>query len=85
VSWDANKDPNQRAGLTVEVAHTIQPDDLNMGGLVEVYTPVENYHHLKGQLQVENSERRILGVAEAVLGNAEKTYSAKFMVRNDFL
>lgn len=81
VMWDADRDQSQKAGLTVEVAHAVEKDDINVGGTAELFMPVEGYQHLKGQLQFEKSSKRILAVAETVLGEDEKTYSVKFQVK----
>ena len=81
VMWDADNDPTQKAGVTMEMADTVDPDDVNVGGMLEVFTPVENYQHLKGELRFENSGKKILTVADAVLGEDSDQYSAKFLLR----
>ncbi|XP_076440191.1 uncharacterized protein LOC143279842 [Babylonia areolata] len=80
VLWDADRDPSQKAGITMEMADKANPDDLNFGGMVEVFTPLKEYQHVKCELRLENSRRRIQTVAETVLGDRSRKYSAKFML-----
>jgi len=81
VMWDADNDPSQKAGVTMELADKVNPNDINIGGMLEVFTPVKEYQHLKAELKFENSARRILTVAETVLGDKRKEYSTKFLLR----
>lgn len=81
VMWDADNDPSQKAGVTMELADKVNPDDINIGGMLEVFTPVKEYQHLKAELRFENSASRILTVAETVLGDKRKEYSGKFLVK----
>lgn len=78
VQWDADADPTQKVGVAVEIADTLQPDEVNIGGMVEMFTPLEGYQHLKAQLQFENSTRRIACIAELVPGRDNDQVSVKF-------
>ncbi|KAL8574007.1 hypothetical protein ACOMHN_029454 [Nucella lapillus] len=80
VSWDADNDPSQKVGVTMEMADKVNPDDINFGGMVEVFTPYEAHEHYKGELRLENSHKRILTKVETIAGSPQKEYSAKFQL-----
>lgn len=75
VQWDVQRDPIKRVGLTIEMADKQKPEDINLGGMVQVFTPVQDYNQLKVELKQQITSRRFQTIAETILGDKSKEYS----------
>ena len=61
VMWHSSNQHNRKLGFIIEATNDFpDPNDINLGGLAEVFTAMDGYEHVKVELRLENSARRIL-------------------------